>query len=83
MLAQIRPLQDRLDGPRRSPELPDLDDADEGPTLDRDLELSTEAEHEQLMLAMDGQEEIQPGRSTTTLRAYSSKSGLPCRGAVS
>lgn len=65
------------------PELPDLDDADEGPTLDQVIleYLSTEAEHEQLMLAMDGQEEIQPGRvNNLTLRAYSSKSGLPLAG---
>jgi hypothetical protein len=33
------------------------------------------------MLAMDGQEEIQPGRvNNLTLRAYSSKSGLPLAG---
>ena len=65
------------------PELPELDDTDEGPTLDQVIldYLSTEAEHEQLMLAMDGQEEIQPGRvNNLTLRAYSSKSGLPLAG---
>ena len=64
-------------------EMPDLDEADEGPTLDQVIldYLSTEAEHEQLVLAMDGQEEIQPGRiNNLTLRAYSSKSGLPLAG---
>ncbi len=65
------------------PELPDLDETDEGPTLDQVIldYLSTEAEHEQLVLSMDGQEEIQPGRvNNLTLRAYSSKSGLPLAG---
>ena len=65
------------------PELPDLDEPDEGPTLDQvNLDyLSTEAEHEQLVLSMDGQEEIQPGKvNNLTLRAYSSKSGLPLAG---
>jgi hypothetical protein len=64
-------------------EMPDLDEVDEGPTLDQVIldYLSTEAEHEQLVLAMDGQEEIQPGRiNNLTLRAYSSKSGLPLAG---
>jgi len=64
-------------------ELPDLDGADEGPTLDQVIldYLSTEAEHDQLILAVDGQEEIQPGRiNNLTLRAYSSKSGLPLAG---
>jgi hypothetical protein len=65
------------------PELPDLDEPDEGPTLDQVIldYLSTEAEHEQLVLSMDGQEEIQPGKvNNLTLRAYSSKSGLPLAG---
>lgn len=65
------------------PDLPDLEEADEGPTLDQVIldYLSTEAEHEQLVLAMDGQEEIQPGKiNNLTLRAYSSKSGLPLAG---
>lgn len=78
-LAGLPPLAD-LSGVA---ELPDLDDVDEGPTLDQVIldYLSTEAEHEQLMLAMDGQEEIQPGRvNNLTLRAYSSKSGLPLAG---
>lgn len=60
-----------------------LDTADEGPTLDQVIldYLSTEAEHEQLLLSMDGQEEIQPGKvNFLTLRAYSSKSGLPLAG---
>ncbi len=64
-------------------QLPILDDPDEGPTLDQVIldYLSTEAEHEQLVLAMDGQEEIQPGRiNNVTLRAYSSKSGMPLAG---
>ena len=65
------------------PELPDLDEIDEGPTLDQVIldYLSTEAEHEQLVLSMDGQGEIQPGGvNSVTLRAYSSKSGLPLAG---
>lgn len=65
------------------PELPDLDETDEGPTLDQVIldYLSTEAEHEQLVLSVDGQEEIQPGKvNSLTLRAYSSKSGLPLAG---
>ncbi len=56
---------------------------DEGPTLDQVIldYLSTEAEHEQLLLVIDSQEEIQPGRvNSLTLRAYSSKSGLPMPG---
>ncbi|MEO8274727.1 MAG: hypothetical protein ABI639_00820 [Thermoanaerobaculia bacterium] len=60
-----------------------LDDGDEGPTLDQVIldYLSTEAEHEQLVLAMDAQEEIQSGKvNNLTLRAYSSKSGLPLAG---
>lgn len=65
------------------PELPDFDETDEGPTLDQVIldYLSTEAEHEQLVLSVDGQEEIQPGKvNSLTLRAYSSKSGLPLAG---
>ncbi len=65
------------------PELPDLDETDEGPTLDQVIldYLSTEAEHEQLVLSVDGQEEIQSGKvNSLTLRAYSSKSGLPLAG---
>ncbi|MGE0641411.1 MAG: hypothetical protein AB7G12_02550 [Thermoanaerobaculia bacterium] len=57
--------------------------ADEGPTLDQVIldYLSTEAEHDQLILVVDGQEELVPGRSNQlTLRAYSSKSGLPIAG---
>ena len=64
-------------------EISDPDETDEGPTLDQVIldYLSTEAEHEQLMLAMDGQEEILPGKmNNLTLRAYSSKSGLPLAG---
>lgn len=56
---------------------------DEGPTLDQVIldYLSTEAEHEQLILVVDGQEELQPGRTNQlTLRAFSSKSGLPLAG---
>ncbi|MEO7795871.1 MAG: hypothetical protein ABIV06_13965 [Thermoanaerobaculia bacterium] len=72
-----------LETPADLPELDDFDETDEGPTLDQVIldYLSTEAEHEQLMLAMDGQEEIQPGKvNNLTLRAYSSKSGLPLAG---
>ena len=51
-----------------------------GPTLDQVIldYLSTEAEQEHLVLVLDGHDEIRPGAPTTsTLRAYSSKSGLP------
>ncbi|MEO8195279.1 MAG: hypothetical protein ABI689_01020 [Thermoanaerobaculia bacterium] len=83
--AELQPLQGlpplaELSG---VPELPDLDETDEGPTLDQVIldYLSTEAEHEQLVLSLDGQEEIQPGKvNSLTLRAYSSKSGLPLAG---
>lgn len=57
--------------------------ADIGPTLDQVIleYLSLEAEHEQLVLSVDGQEEIQPGRvNSLTLRAFSSKTGLPIAG---
>jgi hypothetical protein len=56
---------------------------DEGPTLDQVIldYLSTEAENEQLILVVDGQDEIRPGKTNlVTLRAYSSKSGLPLAG---
>lgn len=56
---------------------------DEGPTLDQVIldYLSTEAENEQLILVVDGQDEIRPGKKNMlTLRAYSSKSGLPLAG---
>ena len=56
---------------------------DTGPTLDQVIleYLSTEAEHDQLILVVDGQEELLPGRpNQLTLRAYSSKSGLPIAG---
>jgi hypothetical protein len=71
------------DGVADLSDLSDIDEIDEGPTLDQVIldYLSTEAEHDQLMLAMDGQEEIQPGKvNNLTLRAYSSKSGLPLAG---
>jgi hypothetical protein len=43
--------------------------------------LSTEAELEQLVLTLDGQEEIRPGRvNHLTLRAFSSKTGEPISG---
>ena len=43
--------------------------------------LSAEAEQEHLVLVLDGHDEIQAGRSNNlTLRAYSSKSGLPVAG---
>ena len=54
-----------------------------GPTLDQVIleYLSAEAEQEHLVLVLDGHEEIRAGRSNNlTLRAYSSKSGLPVAG---
>jgi hypothetical protein len=54
-----------------------------GPTLDQVIldYLSAEAEQEHLVLVLDGHDEIQAGRSNNlTLRAYSSKSGLPVAG---
>jgi hypothetical protein len=56
---------------------------EEGPTLDQVIldYLSAEAEQEHLVLVLDGHEEIQPGRTNElTVRAYSSKSGLPVSG---
>jgi len=56
---------------------------DFGPTLDQVIleYLSLEAELEQLVLSIDGQEEIQPGQvNILTLRAFSSKTGLPIAG---
>jgi hypothetical protein len=66
-------------------DIEDVEDSldDGGPTLDQVIldYLSTEAEHEQLILVVDGQEEIQPGKTNLLiLRAYSSKSGLPLAG---
>ncbi len=58
---------------------------DDGPSLDQVIleYLSTEAELEQLVLTLDGQEEIQPGRvNHLTLRAFSSKTGLPIAGVL-
>ncbi|MBP9145946.1 MAG: hypothetical protein KBF21_04340 [Thermoanaerobaculia bacterium] len=81
-LAGLPPLAELPEVPELA-EMPDFDEADEGPTLDQVIldYLSTEAEHEQLVLALDGQEEIQPGKiNNLTLRAYSSKSGLPLAG---
>ncbi len=72
--------QAALDGAANEEE---AEEEDEGPTLDQVIleYLSTEAEHEQLLLVLDGQEEIQPGRvNALTLRAFSSKSGLPLPG---
>jgi hypothetical protein len=54
-----------------------------GPSLDQVIldYLSTEAELEQLVLTLDGQEEIQPGRvNQLVLRAFSSRTGLPIAG---
>jgi len=54
-----------------------------GPTLDQVIleYLSLEAELEQLVLSVDGQDEIQPGRvNNLTLHAFSSKTGLPIAG---
>lgn len=65
------------------PQTADSEEADNSPTLDQVIldYLSTEAEHEQLVLALDSQEEMQPGTvNNLTLRAYSSKSGLPLAG---
>jgi len=56
---------------------------DYGPSLDQVIldYLSTEAEQEQLVLTLDGQEEIQPGRvNQLVLRAFSSRTGLPIAG---
>lgn len=56
---------------------------DFGPSLDQVIldYLSTEAEQEQLVLTLDGQEEIQPGRvNQLVLRAFSSRTGLPIAG---
>lgn len=60
---------------------PALDDL--GPSLDQVIldYLSTEAEQEQLVLTLDGQEEIQPGKiNQLVLRAFSSRTGLPIAG---
>ena len=54
-----------------------------GPTLDQVIleYLSAEAEQEHLVLVLDGHDEIRAGRANNlTLRAYSSKSGLPVAG---
>ena len=56
---------------------------EQGPTLDQVIfdYLSAEAEQEHLVLVLDGHEEIRVGHSNNlTLRAYSSKSGLPVAG---
>jgi hypothetical protein len=56
---------------------------EQGPTLDQVIfdYLSSEAEQEHLVLVLDGHEEIRIGRTNNlTLRAYSSKSGLPVAG---
>ncbi len=58
-------------------------ESDFGPTLDQVIldYLSTEAELEQLVLTLDGQDEIQPGRiNQLVLRAFSSRTGLPIAG---
>jgi len=57
--------------------------ATEGPSLDQVIldYLAAEAELEHLVLVLDGNEEIRPGRTNhLTLRAFSSKSGLPVAG---
>lgn len=64
-------------------ETPMATGADYGPSLDQVIldYLSTEAEQEQLVLTLDGQEEIQPGRvNQLVLRAFSSRTGLPIAG---
>jgi hypothetical protein len=66
--------------------LPALEAADDdggAQTLDQVIldYLSTEAELEQLVLTLDGQEEIRPGRvNHLVLRAFSSKTGEPISG---
>lgn len=55
----------------------------EGPSLDQVIldYLAAEAELEHLVLVLDGNEEIRAGRTNhLTLRAFSSKSGLPVAG---
>jgi len=54
-----------------------------GPTLDQVIldYLAAEAEQEHLVLVLDGHEQIRAGHTNNlTLRAYSSKSGLPVAG---
>lgn len=54
-----------------------------GPSLDQVIldYLSAEADQEHLVLVLDGHDEIRAGRTNNlTLRAYSSKSGLPVAG---
>lgn len=56
---------------------------EQGPSLDQVIldYLSAEAEQEHLVLVLDGHDEIRAGRTNNlTLRAYSSKSGLPVAG---
>jgi hypothetical protein len=56
---------------------------EQGPTLDQVIldYLSAEADQEHLVLVLDGHDEIRAGRTNAlTLRAYSSKSGLPVAG---
>jgi len=58
-------------------------EAGEGPSLDQVIldYLAAEAELEHLVLVLDGNEEIRPRRTNhLTLRAFSSKSGLPVAG---
>jgi hypothetical protein len=56
---------------------------EQGPSLDQVIldYLSAEADQEHLVLVLDGHDEIRSGRTNNlTLRAYSSKSGLPVAG---
>jgi hypothetical protein len=56
---------------------------EQGPSLDQVIldYLSAEAEQEHLVLVLDGHDEIRAGQSNAlTLRAYSSRSGLPVAG---
>lgn len=56
---------------------------EQGPSLDQVIldYLSAEADQEHLVLVLDGHDEIRAGRTNNlTLRAYSSKSGLPVAG---
>lgn len=73
-----------LETPSGGPTLAELAAAENGPTLDQVIleYLSTEAEHDQLVLVLEGQEALAAGvRNQVTLHASSSKSGRPVAGA--
>jgi hypothetical protein len=78
---EIPPATARLEA--ASPSAPAAAPGGSWPSLDQVIldYLSTEAELEQLVLTLDGQEEIQPGRvNQLVLRAFSSRTGLPIAG---